>query len=78
VTTDDDAADRRALQEMLTGVVEQLALLRQRVIQLGIDADGAPEHDPSVGEAPRGALLREIDAVEVLARGAQARASERG
>ena len=69
----DRLADRRALQDMLTDMVEQLALLREHVAQLGLDRGGTMPSEPERNATVRTRLLSEIDAVEVLAWGARAR-----
>src|SRR5438046_3104859 len=73
----DEAAEWRALQDTLTSVVVQLARLRQQVVQLGVGRSGSVS-EPGRDAAICGRLLREIDAVELLARSAQERASKPG
>jgi hypothetical protein len=68
--------DSPELQDMLTSMVEQLANLRRHVAELEFERGLSSASGPRGRSAARSQLLREIDAVEVLARGARERASK--
>ena len=72
-----DVSDARSVESMLAGVVDQLAILRQHVAQLGADGASTQPGEPGGESALRNRLLREIDAVHCLAQGARDRLTSR-